>query len=476
MGANRLKMGRRGWARLLVLCCAVYMATLAPVAEGRADPPVPRAEISLSQARVLAQRALSQGNAVLAIKLARGLLNANPDDAHAHMILAVAMARAGDATEARKSAARAYRHSDSKGARVQAAQLAARAALHDNRPTLTQLWLRRAAVHVDDDVSKDRIAADYARVRAINPFSFRIGAGLRPSNNVNNGADSALQVIDGVPVVGLLSGGAQALDGTVGTVDIALSYRLRQSKQSVTRLGTRFYTRRVWLSSSAKAQAPDLDDDALDSTYLDVSAKHSFALGAEGNFASAGVRVGRAWAAGEIDYDFAALSASRSIRLGEPMRLSLAVTAEQRNVDRGDVFDQTRLQFNTNLSRTLANGDRISLSYAITDTDADHVNLRSTAHSLRGTYSFDQPLGPASVSTALTLGQSMYDDFQVGFIEVPGGREDTSVYGDVTFFFEDYDYGGFAPSVRLRAGQRNSNVSRYDSTELSVNFEIRSTF
>ncbi|MEM6759915.1 MAG: hypothetical protein AAF601_10595 [Pseudomonadota bacterium] len=457
--------------------CLAFGLCVAPAGTPRAEPAPPQqAEITLDRARVLARQALARGDLVLAIKLARGLLEADPDDANAHMIVAVAMARAGEANEARKSAARAYRISDTKPARMQAAQLAAKAALHDNRPTLTQLWLRRAALNVADDVSKDRIATDYARVRTINPLSFRINAGLRPSNNVNNGADSALQVIDGVPIVGTLSGGAQALEGTIGTVDIDLSYRLRQSARSVTRLGGRFYMRRVWLSSSAKAQAPGLADDALDSTYVDVSLSHAFALGAEGNTASAGVRLGRAWAAGDEDYDFVALSASRSVKLGDPMRLSFAVVAEERDVARDEVFDQTRLQFNTRLSRKLQNGDRISLSYAITDTDADHVNLRSMAQSLRGSYAFEKPLGPAKVSTALTLGRSNYDDFRVGFIRVPGGREDTSVYGDVTFFFHEYDYGGFAPSVRLRAGRRDSNVSRYDSTEVSVNFQIRSTF
>ena len=189
-----------------------------------------------------------------------------------------------------------------------------------------------------------------------------------------------------------------------------------------------------------------------------------------------GFRLGRAWAAGSTDYDFAAVTAARGITLSPSTRLTFAVTGEKRDVESGAVFDQTRLQLNTGVSHRLANGDRIGLSYAITDADADHINYRSTAQSLRGTYAFDKAMGPAKVSASLTFGQTQYPDFQIGFIEVPGGREDRSVYGDVTFFFEDYDYGGFAPSVRLRAGQRDSNVSRYESSEFSIDFQIRSTF
>ena len=457
------------------LCVAV-------VALGLALPGVPiaqqakRAEFTLDQVRILAQQALTHKDPELASHLALGLLEADPDDAGALFILSQARFMAGDHIAARKASAKAYRLGASRKDRVRAAEMAARAALHEERPTLTQLWLRRAALNVEDSVAMDRIAADYALVRRINPLSFRIGGGLRPSNNVNNGADSALQVIDGVPVVGALSGGAQALDGTVGTLDIDLAYRLRQSKTSQTRLGSRFYMRRIWLSSDSKAQAPELENEDFDSTYLDVSLTHSFALGAEGNTASVGFRLGRAWAAGSTDYDFAAVTASRGIKLSPSTRLTFAVTGEKRDVESGAVFDQTRLQLNTGVSHRLANGDRIGLSYAITDADADHINYRSTAQSLRGTYAFDKAMGPAKVSASLTFGQTQYPDFQIGFIEVPGGREDRSVYGDVTFFFEDYDYGGFAPSVRLRAGQRDSNVSRYESSEFSIDFQIRSTF
>lgn len=438
--------------------------------------PTAETEITLDQARALAYQALAHKDTALAAHLAKGLLQADAEDVEAHLILGQAQFLAGDHDAARKTSAKAYRLGDTPKQKVNAAELAARAALHAERPTLTQLWLRRAATHLDDGVARDRIASDYARVRAMNPFSFRIGGGIRPSDNVNNGADSALQVIDGVPLVGALSGSAQALSGTIGTLDIDLAYRLNRTATSQTTLGSRFYTRRVWLSSEAKAQAPDVENDDFASTYLDVSLTHAFALGAEGNTASVGLRLGRAWSGGDEDYDFAAASASRSVRLGDLTRLSFGLTIEERDVARGDVFDQTRYQFNTGITRKLGNGDRIGLSYAITETDADHINIRSTAQSLRATYSFDKPLGPAKVSTSLTYGITELDDFQIGFIQVPGGRRDTSLYGDVTFFFEDYDYAGFAPSVRIRTGKRDSNVSRYDSNELSINFEIRSTF
>ena len=48
--------------------------------------------------------------------------------------------------------------------------------------------------------------------------------------------------------------------------------------------------------------------------------------------------------------------------------------------------------------------------------------------------------------------------------------------GDVTLFFEDYDYAGFAPTVRISAGRRSSNFSMFSSSEFSVSLGIRSKF
>ncbi|WP_299656583.1 surface lipoprotein assembly modifier [uncultured Tateyamaria sp.] len=461
--------------------CAALALNLIPFT-GHAENQLAQAEpknaahVTLDQARVLAYQALQRGHIEFAIKIARGLLDADPNDASAHFILAAAMAKSGDATAARKFAARAYRISDSRSDRAAAAQFAARASLIEERPTLTQLWLRRAAVHATDEVSQKRIAEDYQRVRQINPFSFRVGLGFRPSNNVNNGADSALQVIDGVPAVGVLSGSAQALDGNIGLFDLSLRYRLRRTDRSETSVGSQVYVRKVWLSSEAKAQAPDLENEDLGSTYLDNSVTHHFALGAKGNTASVGFGFGRAWSGGDERFDFLSLRGSRSIRLGDRTRLSLTASVEDRASAIHEILDETLFKLGTSVQYKRENGDSIGVSLGFTETASDFSNAASSSQSIRATYGFGKPLGPAKVSTSLTIGQADFDDYRVGFISVPDGRKDESVYADVTFFFSDWDYAGFAPSVRVRTGRRDSNISRFESREFSVDFQIRSSF
>jgi hypothetical protein len=63
---------------------------------------------------------------------------------------------------------------------------------------------------------------------------------LTPSSNVNAGADSRYNTVDGVPVTGLLSGSAQALSGTIATLKAEGNRRL------MTRPGGQFF----WMHGS----------------------------------------------------------------------------------------------------------------------------------------------------------------------------------------------------------------------------------
>jgi len=433
--------------------------------------------VSLDQARALAVQSLSAGNPKLAIRIAKGLLKADPKDRDAYMLLTAGYAQLGRPAAARKAAARAYRFSDSKAAKLNAADIVARTAMAENKPTLTQLWLRRAALHAENEDVKKLIARDYARVRQINPFGFRIRTSVQPSNNVNNGADSALQVIDGNPdVVGILSPSAQALSGTVATFDTILSYRLGQTDRSETRLGGRLYTRQVYLSSEAEEKAPEAENSDFGSTYAELSLKRAQAWGEDGRLGY-GAAIGRSWYADEESFDFARLTLDRGLPLNERNYLSFDSGIEHRWSAYHAVFDETRLTLGTRLSHKLENGDRFGVSLALQHVDGDHVNTLSRSATVRGTYSFAKQLGPAQVSASLTLGISDFPDYTPGLgIEVPGGREDKSVYGDVSFFFSDYDYAGFAPTLRIRTGRRDSNVSRFDTNETSISLEIQSAF
>ncbi|MGJ8625706.1 MAG: tetratricopeptide repeat protein [Sulfitobacter sp.] len=457
--------------------CAVVC--LVPVIAGgqqiAPSNPAERTEITLPEARQIATHALASRQPELAYQLAKGLLQADPKSSFAHFVLARAQGQLGQTNEARKSAARAYRFADTKLHKFEAAELAARLSYADNRPTLTQLWLRRAVQNAPDKKVEAQLGRDFGRVRAENPFSFSLRGGVRPSTNVNNGADTAVQTIDGSPIVGTLSGSAQALSGMIGHVDASMRYRLRGTKRSRTDISARLYVQRVALSSGARRLATTTSNGDFGSTFAEVSANHTFAIGDSGNSGDLDVAIGQYWSGGDPYYSFARLEAGRNWRLGDRTRFSLRGTFEVRNSDQSSFFDSTVTGLSAGVQHKLEGGDQINLSLSLRQTDSDFSNARNLSTTLAANYSFADQIGPAKVSAGVVLGLADYADFRALF-HPSVGREDKSVYADVNFFFPDVDYAGFAPTVRVRAGRKYSNISRYDTRELSVSLGIQSKF
>ena len=460
-------------------------ALLGPVAAGGQNAPAGAetiesieengVELTLPQARDLAVRALSVGQPELAYKIAKGLLQADPKSSFAYFVLANAQAQMGQTDAARRSAARSYRFADTKVNHFEAAELAARLAYAGKHPTLTQLWLRRAVQNAPDKQIEAQLARDFGRVRAENPFSFSLRGGIRPSSNINNGANTAVQTIDGSPIVGTLSGDAQALSGIIGHMDASVRYRLRGTKRSRTEISARLYTQRVALSSSARRLASTSSNSDFGSTFFEVGAAHSFAIGDQGGSGDVAVAAGQYWSGGNAAYRFVRVETGRKWQINNQTRLSLRGTYERRFSARSALLDSDVIGVIAGVHHRLKWGDQISLSLNVRDTDGDYSNTRNLSTTFSARYSFGEQLGPAKVSAGIVVGEADYPDFRALF-HPSVGRDDKSVYADVNLFFPDLDYAGFAPTVRVRAGRKSSNISRYDTRELSVSLGIQSKF
>ena len=465
-------------AALAFLCAAPFYThaqqSLPPgsAAQARGQDSI---QLTLPQVRQLAVDAIKRKDARLARDLAMGLLQADPKSSFAHFTLAHAQGQLGQTAAARKSAAKAYRYADTKLHRFEAAELAARLSYADARPTTTQLWLRRAVQNAPSPEVEAQLARDYGAVRAQNKLSFSIRGGLRPSNNINNGANSAVQIIDGLPFTGTLSGTARALSGTIGSVDASLGYRLRGTKDSRTTLGARLYVQRVSLSEEAKELAGTASSADFGSTYGEVSLRHVFALGEDRNTASLGAALGQFWSGDRKSYSFARLNAGRDWQIAPRTRFLLGGSVEHRASDVRSLFDSTIYGLNGRLQHVLENGDRLSFGVNLRRTQSDFVNTDNTTATVTARYSFGKRIGPAQVSASIAASFADYDDF-IAVFRVPGGRQDTSVYANLNLFFPDLDYAGFAPTVTFTAGRKTSNISRYETRELSVSLGIQSKF
>lgn len=431
--------------------------------------------LTLDQARAIAAQALRAGEFDVARELAMGLLKADAEDPYAYAILTTAHARLNNPDLARHAARLSYKYSETPEQSYSAARKAGQVAFQQKRYTAAQIWLRRASFYAPDERFEQQLGRDYAQVRNANPLNMRFGLSLAPSDNVNNGSDAVLDIIDGVPQGGTIGAGSRALSGTVGTGDVSLSYRLKQTSRTRTALNARMFTRRVALSSDARASAPAISNSDLGSTYAAVGLNHSFALKRKGNFASVDGTAGKAWAAGTAQYVFARAGFSPSFRLSETNRLRLSGTFEQRWSEIRPTNDTTITSASATLRHKLDGGNTISFGLNLRDVSSDAVNASYTSGVLNMNYAFGKQIGPVKLSAGLSVGYTDYSSFR-GSSTPSGGRQDTSVYGDLTMVFNDYDIAGFAPSVRIRSGRKSSNFSRFDTREFTVSLGIQSKF
>lgn len=460
--------------RRMAPCLALLLCLIASSAQ---ESDAEAVELDAAQVRNLAIGALETGDPGLAIQLAKAVLKTDPKDPLAYYIIARSYARLDDLQLSRRAAGYAYRYADAGPARFEAAQLAARMAFENKQYSLSQLWLRRTAIHAPTEADEKLVAQDYKLLRQVNPWSLRLRVDLRPSDNVNNGSDTSRNIIDGVPDEGTISGAGLALSGLIGSLDIAPSFRLYVDENSMTTLGARLYVERVSLSDSAKAIAPEALGSDFSSTYAAVSLSHTLAVGSARSQGQAtfDMAVGESWYGGERNYRLARAGAARSWRPDPDTRFALRANAERRYDARYTTNDARVLSLGAEYGKALENGDIFNLALAFQDADAVSINGTYSTVSMRASYTLGRAVGPARLSMGVVAGYTNYDQFLFSLNgAVP--RTDKSLYGDLTLIFDRYDYAGFVPTLRLRTGRKDSNFSRYSSREVSLSFGIGSKF
>ncbi|MFU8777619.1 MAG: hypothetical protein ACNA7M_08100 [Roseovarius sp.] len=428
--------------------------------------------LSLAQADALAGEALLQGQPRLAYDLSKGLLEADPHNPRALYYQALALAQARAYGAAGKKAALAYWHAETDSQRYQAANLAAQISFADARLTGSQFWLRRAVEHAPNDVARAQTVTAFQNVRARNPLRFDFRFSATPSDNVNNGANSPLNVIDGVPVVGTLSPSAQALSGVITTAQVSASYRLAKGAGRETRARGRVNARRVTISDSV----PGLSGDDLSSTVLELGLSQYLRGTSEAVTWKFDLDGGRVWYAGDPLYDFARLGVARHHRLGNRLLLSFGATLESQLYEAARGADSTLASGFAGLGISLDRGGQIGFQVQYRDTDSNGINRAFDQWTGIASYQMGRALGPASLEFSLGISQVDYSSYQVGFINVPGGRDDKSVFGGVTATFKDWGYMGFVPTLTVTSERSDSNISRFDVEETAITLGIRSEF
>lgn len=319
---------------------------------------------------------------------------------------------------------------------------------------------------------------DYRRVRAANPFRFSIAASITPSSNVNDGSSDEYNTIAGQDAVGILSGSARALGGVEARASIDLSYRIAKGDLWQTSLLYSQYERRVDLSADAEDQAPDLQDSDFAQTTISAGLRQDAVLPgghAGGRLTFTG---GRTWYGAEELHDFRKVSVEGWLQLTDKLRLSTIFSQENRTPARYPDEVETYRTRSLGLSFALPAGSHIRVAIRGQTSDPRNTIQDGTAQSLSVSYAHGRPILGIDLTGQVLVREEQYPDYIVGVLDVPGGRHDHAwaAAAGLTKAFGTLDYAGFIPEVSVTAQTRDSNVSRFDTEEVSVSFGIKSAF
>ncbi|TNC71615.1 hypothetical protein [Rubellimicrobium roseum] len=455
-------------------------AVLALAWGGMAAAQPARLDMTLPEARAIARQAVLSGDAALAREIAAGLLAGNPDDRAALVVLASAEPALGRPAQGRLAAARAWRLSRTDAQRHEAARLAAAAALAERRFFLAEFWLRRALNVAPDAEQEARTRRDAGRVRTLNPWRVDVELSFAPSDNVNGGSESAFNLVDGLPFVGVISVDGRALAGYEGTLDLRVSRRLSESERQRTVLSVRAYARGVALSQEAKdliEQETDPGDPPItgaDFAFRSVELRLRQDRALAGARVGADLSLGSTWSGDELYRRTLRLAGDASRPLGEGRQVRVSGFVEPRWDDDGDRAE-LRLGAEGAWSTRAFGRDRLTLALSRGQVRSDNVNAAQTSWGARASYDLGRAVGPARLGVDVRALWSDYEDYAVVF-PVPGGRQDRTLSVTLEAAFAAWDYAGFIPVATLEASRTESNVGRFDSDNLGLGVAIRSTF
>ncbi len=431
--------------------------------------------LSFDEALALGHRAWLAGDAALSNRIARALAEARPENVPALLMLSASETALGRPAEARDAARRAFARSESNGARYEASYLVASSAMAEDRYIAAQFWLRRAYQSAETDADRETIARAFSAVRRESPWAARVSFEVAPSSNVNGGAQSPLLVIDDSPYVGLLSGAARALSGTEARLYARVGYTLSESQTHRTRLTFRGYRSFVTLSDEAQEIAPRAEGRDFEYGIAELGVQHRLAEVPGPLPDTVGLAFGQTWYGGEPLDSFVRLNFGRTVRLAPRTALTFGAESERRWSDT-DAADRVGREIDAWLTHRLEMGMRLHAGLALSRVTSDDANREYEDATATAGFSMGEPVMGVRLSGSLSYTERDYDSYAIGFIDVPGGRQDSEWSARLDMEIHHVDVMGFVPVLSLTGRQSVSNVSRFEGDSVGVSVGFSSAF
>ena len=448
----------------------LWLALAFLLAQGAAAETV---DLTLENARIIARQAYAVGEMGVANALARRLLEANPRDAQALLILAATEPALGNPTAGRLAGRKAWAAAESPLLRYEIARHTAAAALQESRPGLAQFWLRRAADVAPSANDYARTVADYRRMRAENPVSLRFDLAVMPSSNLNGGGQGGVLEIDGQIVNGFYNRSLPPLSGMRAEAQAEVNYRLATSARSQTTLGFSLSASLNTLSAEARALNLNISGAEFNQTTAEASLSHDFLWPRRDHPVHLALTAGQNWSGGSVLGPHLRLEASTPLARNAASELRLAGSVE-RQWQPSSAVNSGSLALMA--QRRLASGDSLGGGIYLRQVNGTGYNQDYRDTSAMLTYTLGQPVGPVTISGKLTAGLRDYDVYRLGFAQLTQGRHDQRLGLSVDMTLQNLSVWGYAPVISVAGSQTQSNVNWFDSRQLGISIGFESKF
>lgn len=443
----------------------------------RSDAQAEVLNLTRNQALMVASQAFASGDLVLANVIARRLLEGDPKDVQALMVLAATEPGLGNPKLGRAMGRKAWAASRGRPdeLRYSIARLTSKAAFVEGRPAIAQYWLRRALDVAPDTAAESQTGRDLQQIRARTPLRWKLDLQVTPSSNINGGSDVGLLIVD-QHIIGTLGGWSEARSGMRTTAEAELLYALPAHATGQNILGLRAIVASYSLSSAAQAAAPELDASVLNRTTVEALIRRDQNRPGSKMPLSMTLTLGQSWQGGYILGPHIRGDARTALVLGKDASLWLGGSLE-RQWQRGGLGVSDAVQLQLTGSKAVSSlAGQLNLSLGATAAQADFVNSTYNAVDLRVGYAPDAAVGTAQIAVALNAGWRGYDRYSLGFAEVTKGRTDQTWGVTLDMTLPKLSVMGFAPDLTLTHQVTSSNISRYSGSQTSVALGIRSNF
>ena len=430
-------------------------------------PAVAETRLSIPEARQFAVQLVQSGQPTAAQAAARALLQHDPDDIVALIVLSRAARDLGDYRTAETAARRAFRLAESDKDRFSAALAMAQALASHGRHSSAQFWLRRAAEVAPDDRHRMVAVRDFAYVRGRNPWRATLSFGAFPSSNVNDGPTTNTLIIGGIE---FSNPDAVPLSGFGLSTGFDLSRRWELGPKSQLVLGFAGNATEYALSSAARGAVPTAR--ASDFGNAGLSASLGWVRPEGAHQVRATFETGRVWQGGAVLADWRQLRLGYGHGFGEGRRLSLGVTLT--DTDRHDAAIRSSVKSGVDLgwSWGAPGADAWSLGLSLGRVASDAASVARREAELRLDWQHAQPVLGTKIAGFASLGLRAYDEP----LYIAAARRDVTARLGLSAELVKLDYLGFAPELGVTFSQTDSNITAMTTRKAELRLGVKSTF